>query len=224
MSFNTDQSGEQDQTQDQSVTFNVGDRQYDAESATKKITAADEHIQRLEAERAEEKAKIAELEAQLAASTKLDDALQKLQAQNLESHSKEDTPTFDMESLKKSATEAALQALQQEKEENAKQEAELLKRKTFIETQKKLAGMYGNQIDEAVQKVGLSVEKAMKMAENPEDSTILLQLMQVVPATPTLNPSGGHTVTTDSSEQKIFERPPKTVRDIQDAIRRLSKG
>lgn len=219
MSFNTDHSGEQEQAQDQRVTFNVGDRQYDVDSATKKITAADEHIQRLEAERAQEKQKIAELEAQLAASTKLEDALQKLKADNQESQSNEVTPSFDPETLSKAAQEAALAALQRQRDEEEKLQKKNLEDQTFKETQAKLAAVYGKDIDLAIQeKAGISVEKAMQMARDPETSKILLQIMSVDNARPSLEPLGSTSLNTPK-EDKIFKAPPQTVKDILEHLK-----
>ena len=77
MSF-TDTPADQatpNETVDQPLSFNVGERTFNAESATTKIQAADEHIARLEAENASYKAKVEQ-------STSIDEALAQLRTQN----------------------------------------------------------------------------------------------------------------------------------------------
>ena len=75
MSFNT-----QDQGQSDGLTFKVGEREFNAESAATKIQNADSHIGNLEAENAEFRNRVASLEAKLEQSTKLDDALASFKA------------------------------------------------------------------------------------------------------------------------------------------------
>ena len=179
-SFNTDQSVQQEQPTDQ-LTFKVGEREFNAEAAAKKITAADEHIARIERENQEYREKMAALEAQVQQSTKLEDALQKLQsADQPESRSQDNTTSFDPEKLSQTAKEAALQALQEQEQARALQEQKAIAERTFNETKAALAAIYGENLDEAVQQhAGVSLQTAIKMAQDPEQSKALLKLMKV---------------------------------------------
>lgn len=73
-SFNTDQS---EQNATDQLTFKVGDREYNAESASTKITNGDAHIAKIEAENAELRAKLEsaasaeEIDAKIQAALKL---------------------------------------------------------------------------------------------------------------------------------------------------------
>lgn len=190
-SFNTDQSVNQEQQTDQS-TFKVGDRDYDADSAAKKISAADQHIAKIEQENKEFREKMAALEAQVQQSTKLDEALQKLQskADTTEGRQEEVTTSFDPEKLSEAAEAAALRALQQQEELKQAQEAKALQEATFNETQSKLVALYGNDVDTAIkEKAGISLDTALRMAKDPEQSKVLLKIMEV-DSKPTLSPQG----------------------------------
>ena len=70
MSFDT-QADQATPNVDDQLTFNVGDRTFDADTATTKIQAADDHIARLEAENAAFKLQVEQ-------STSIDDALSQL--------------------------------------------------------------------------------------------------------------------------------------------------
>lgn len=190
-SFNApDQDVQPEQSADQ-LTFTVGNRQFDVESAAKKISAADEHISRLEAERAAERQRIAELEAQLAQSTKLEEALQKLQADKPESRSQVETPYFDPEKLSATAREAALAAIKEQEEAKKLAEQKSIAEQTFKDTQAKLAAIYGTELDKAVEEhAGVSLQTALKMAQDPEQSKALLRLMKVPQSKPSAPPSG----------------------------------
>jgi hypothetical protein len=89
------------QGQQGSPLFSVGDRQYDAEAAQKKIINADNHINTIESENATLKQKMLEMQAQLDQATKLDDALAQLGQQQTPAPQPTETPTpVDVEALK----------------------------------------------------------------------------------------------------------------------------
>jgi hypothetical protein len=222
-SFNTDQSVNQEQQTDQS-TFKVGDRDYDADSAAKKISAADQHIAKIEQENKEFREKMAALEAQVQQSTKLDEALQKLQskADVPEVPLREVTPSLDAEKLSEAARQAALEALQAQQEEQKAQEALSLQESTFNATQAKLVALYGNDIDTAIQeKAGISLDTALQMAKDPEQSKVLLKIMEVE-SKPTLSPQGDINTASLNSHKKesIFGDGPVTTASIEAAYRR----
>lgn len=136
------------------VSFQVGDRQYSPESAAKKITHADQHIETLTAEKREMEDRLAKLEAQLNQSTKLDDALEKMKSNYSNNESVEpQTQQLDLNSLKGellSEIEAKQKASEQEKQAEARKQAEA---KNFSQVAEQLAAMYGgDQVDAIVSK------------------------------------------------------------------------
>ncbi len=107
-------------TQEARTLFTLGERQYDEESAKKKILNADSFIEQLKQEAADKDAKLAELQAKLDQSTKLEDALQKMKESSM--YNDQQTPTeaqpqMDVEALKeqllKQAQEAATNSVSQ---------------------------------------------------------------------------------------------------------------
>lgn len=99
--------------------FSVGERNYDAESAKTKIINADQHINTIETENATLKQQLAEAQAQLDQSVKLEEALAKLKEQPVQTPA---TPTaqpepVDVEALKQQilqqAQDSAIQSINQ---------------------------------------------------------------------------------------------------------------
>lgn len=75
--------------------FSVGEREYDVESAVKKIQSADNHISTLESESKAKDQLIADLQAKLDQSTKLEDALAKMKEGKQQPESNDMTDTTD---------------------------------------------------------------------------------------------------------------------------------
>lgn len=228
-SFNTDQSVEQEQTQDQKVTFKVGDREYDPEAAAKKISSADEHIQRIEAENAELRARAEKALTEDQVQAKIEEALQKLNASKPESRSEEPTSSFDPEKLSTAAREAALQALQEEREKEQAMAAKQTQEQLFKETQARLAAVYGDKIDEAIaEKTGIPLADALQMAKHPTQSKVLLKALGIdEKSKPSLSPSGSvNTVSLGRTSQpkSPFEGKDRiTNKDIIDALLQRSQ-
>lgn len=87
--FEDETKSEQSQTEqasDQSALFKVGDREYDVESASKKISSADTHIAQLEKE-------LQDLRGSMSKLDKLDKLEELLQAKQTPAHEPETTPT-----------------------------------------------------------------------------------------------------------------------------------
>lgn len=207
-SFNTDHSEEQkpEQQQDQ-ATFKVGEREYDIEAAAKKISSADEHIQRIEAENAELRKRAESALSEEEISKRVEQALQKLQASQAEGQSKESNSSFDPEKLTDTAKQAALEALKQEREQERLAEQKSLQEKTFNETRAALQAKFGEDLDSVLPEVtGLSLEKAISMAKDPELSKALLRLVDIKPKV-TSNPVGEINSASlgQSKSTKLFE-------------------
>lgn len=183
----TNQENQQDDNQDNSVTFKVGDREYDVNSAAKKISSADEHITKIQEENKTYQTKLAELEAQVNQSLKLEEALAKLNSkkdnESGEQDDKGNTTSIDPEKLSELVKQTTKDLLKEE--ENAKLEVQrqTLSEETLEATKKALADTYGGpNVDKAIKEAGiegLDVDKAMEMAKDPTLSKVLLKLMNV---------------------------------------------
>lgn len=190
-----------------SMTFKVGEREYDAEAATKKISAADEHIQKLEAENER-------LRQETAASAKLEEALAKLETMQSSDHKSSDQ-NHDQPVDVASVVEEKLAAMLSERETASQAERQKqLAEQTFKDTTEKLKEKFGDKVDEEVKarakELGISFEKAISMARDPEESSILLRLLGTTPARgtampqPTLNNNGQSSG--DSREKDAVQR------------------
>lgn len=224
-SFNTDQSVEQEQSQDQPMTFKVGDREYDPDSAAKKISSADEHIARIEAENAELRKKAEAALSEDVINARIEEALQKLnQASSPESRSDEATTSFDPEKLSQTAREAALSAIEEREKQRQEQEMKTVAEKTFRETFNSLANVYGKDgIQDAIKEAGISIEKADQMARDPELSSVLLRALKVDKGKPSLSPSGSINSASlnNRKPQSPFEgKDTLSTDDIIEALRR----
>lgn len=220
-SFDTDQSVTNEPTPDQ-ATFKVGDREFNVESASKKITAADAHIATLEAEAAEARQKLAAMEAQVAQSMKLEDALQKLNNASLtEVRASESTTSFDTEKLTEAAKQAALDVLTQREQENHAKSLAELQQKTFAETKKTLSSIYGDNVDKAItEKLGIPVEQALDMAKDPVQSKVLLSALAPGAVSKSSHMSSDVNLGSTNGSQGIFENKSNlTVSDIEAALR-----
>lgn len=101
----SDQDNETTNAADPAPLFTVGDRNYDKDSAVKKIENADSHIATLEAESKAKDDELAQLRAQLDQATKLEDALARLQSTEQDNSSQPTSTTnteVDLESLSQS--------------------------------------------------------------------------------------------------------------------------
>ncbi|MGL1886321.1 MAG: hypothetical protein OCD76_07380 [Reichenbachiella sp.] len=191
MSFDT----KPDQTTDK-LTFNVGDRSFDAESAATKIAAADNHITTIESENQGYKDTIAALEAQVAQGTKIDEALAKLntQQQSQESQTPEVTPSVSEEQIGAIATKQIEDFLANQRVEQNQASALELAQKTFQETGEKLTAIYGDKTDEAMAakavELGISTTQIFEMAKNPATANMLLASMKASNPVNQAAPSG----------------------------------
>lgn len=209
-----------------SMSFKVGEREYDADAAAKKISAADEHIRKIEEENAK-------LRSQAEAAAKLEEALAKLedmQNRNRNSDDQNQDQPVDVASI----VEEKLAAMLNEREtaqqtERRKQLAE----QTFAETTKQLQEKFGDKVDEEVrakaEELGISFDKALRMAADPEESRILLKLLGTTPAKGSAMPSSSVSAPaapeSATREQELVQqlRGSKRSRDRTKAFRDLAE-
>jgi hypothetical protein len=83
--------------------FTIGERNFSKDDAVNKITSADSFIEQLKAEGKTKDAELAQLRAQIDQSTKLDDALARMNSQGTSETPNREAPTsaIDIEALKK---------------------------------------------------------------------------------------------------------------------------
>lgn len=192
MSF---QDQENNQNQADQLTFKVGERSFDAESAATKIEAADSHIRTIEQENQEYKDRLAALEAQVAQSTKIDEALAKLQQQpTQESQAQGVTPSVSEEQIGAIAAKQMEEYLANQKLEEDRKAAETLAEQTFRETGEALASMYGDKVDDAVkakaESLGINPNDLYEMARSPKTAKVLLETLKVNSPVNQATPSG----------------------------------
>jgi len=184
-----------EQTTDQ-LTFSVGERSFDAESAATKIQNADQHISTIEAENQGYKERLAALEAQVAQSTKIDDALAKLQNQQVPQENQPSgvTAPVSEEQIGEIAIKKMQEQLAAQQEEASRKAAETLAESTYRETGEKLTAFYGDKTDDAMaakaKELGISNQAIFDMAKNPVTAKLLLESMKISPSAPQSAPSG----------------------------------
>ncbi len=184
-----------EQTTDQ-LSFSVGDRVFDAESAAKKIQAADQHIETIQSENQSYKERLAALEAQVAQATKIEEALAKLtpQQQAQDSQSSEVTPSVSEEQIGAIATKQMEEYLAKQRAEAAQKAAQELAERTFQETGEKLTAIFGDKVDEAMAakatELGVSKVEIYEMAKNPTTANMLVATMKGPESANQATPSG----------------------------------
>ena len=209
------------------LSFNVGERSFTAESAITKISAADEHIARLEAENAT-------LKEQTAKSTSIDEALAQLREQNAAPQNSQpitDTNVVSEEQIGAIANSQIAEYLAAKQiEDNAKAAGDLATR-TYQQTGEKLQAIYGDKTDEAMatkaKELGISTQAIFDMAKNPATAQMLLQSMAVNSAPSQSTPSGGYNSAQFSGqapEKFVNYEKPVTSSTVLDALKRADAG
>ena len=211
-------------TADQPVSFNVGERTFNVESATTKIQAADEHIARLEAENASYKAKVEQ-------STSIDEALAQLREQNVaptqNSQTTEHTSTVSEEQIGEIAKKQMAEYLAAKRVEDNATAAQSLAESTYKQTGEQLTAIYGDKTDEAMavkaKELGITTQALFDMAKTPATAKLLLQTMQVNAAPSQSAPSGGYNSAPQVNAQAdkfVDYSKPITSSTITDALKR----
>jgi len=229
MSF-TDQPADQatpNVPADQPLTFNVGERTFDTDSAITKIQAADEHIARLEAENAEYKSKVEQ-------STSIDEALAQLREKNAAPQNSQPTPDttgVSEEQIGAIANKQIAEFLAAKQVEEHASAAEALAKRTYMETGEQLKAIYGDKTDEAIAtkaaELGVPSKELFDMATNPTTAKLLLQTMKANPAPSQPTPSGGYNsahVSSQQSESFIDYSKPITSSTITAALKQAGGG
>jgi len=170
------------------MTFNVGDRSFNVETATTKIEAGDAHITKIESENQDYQTTIAAMQLQLDQSTKIDDALAKLNLQQQPSQDSQPTEVTPSVSEEQIGVIAATQIEAVLADRQVKANAATVKAladKTFDETEARLKVKYGDKYKEAVQlqatKLGVDLNRMTQMASDPVTAQLLLAQMDVAP-------------------------------------------
>jgi len=206
------------------LTFNVGERSFNAESATTKIENADAHIAKLEAENAEYKSRIEQ-------STSIDDALAQLRAKEVNAEPQNSQPTeptssVSAEQIGEIANKQIADYLATKQLEDNASAAQALAENTYRETGEKLTAIYGDKTDEAIAtkaaELGVPASDLFGMAKNPTTAKLLLQTMKVDSAPSQSSPNGGFNsapFSGQTSESFIDHSKPITSSTITAALK-----
>ena len=206
------------------LTFNVGERTFDAAQAVTKIENADAHIAKLEAENAAYKSRIDQ-------STSIDEALAQLREppatpQNVQPIV--DTPTVSEEQIGAIANKSIEEYLAAQQVTQNAQAAVNLETATYNKTGDALKAIYGDKTDEAMaqkaEALGLSKNDLYNMAKSPATAAMLLQTMQPSSIPSQASPSNGFTTGQHVSPSESFMdyTKPVTSGSVLDALKRAS--
>lgn len=180
----TQEHADQANEQEAKPLFTIGDREYDADAAQKKIVNADGFIEQLKTESKEKDAKIAELQAQLDQAAKLEDALEQLKAKEhpqeesnmAEEASVDNTnPTgLDLEELKQSLLQEVTSHLTAKDQKALKQKNQ---QESIQAAQDYYGSDYENKLREKAKSMGMSDEDIVAEAQaNPKKFKALFGL------------------------------------------------
>ena len=173
------------------VTFKVGDREYDMESAATKITSADTFIETLKQEKRDMESRLEELQKQANGNSRLEEAIELLQKQHNSATEtpRPETPTVDtndmLEKLRKIAQEEALGTYQKSQLQSTKQEN--LRKSTAL-AKAKYGESFAEKLLERGTSLGLDQASIDAMAsDNPE---VFRALFVAVASSGAPSPSG----------------------------------
>ena len=208
------------------LTFNVGDRTFDAAQAVTKIENADAHIAKLEAENAAYKSSIEQ-------STSIDEALSQLRETNATPQNVQptiDTPTVSEEQIGAIANKQIADYLAAQQVTQNAQAAEDLATRTYQETGEALKVIYGDKTDEAMaqkaEALGMSKNDLYNMAKSPATAAMLKQLMTPTSVPNQASPSNGFTTAhhVTPTEKLVDHSKSYTSSSILDSIKNNGAG
>jgi len=226
MSFDTpvtDQVATPNVTADQPLSFTVGDRTFNAESASTKISAADEHIARLEAENASYKLKVEQ-------STSIEDALAKLNAREpAPVITPEQTSSISEDQVSSIATKQIEEYLAAQQFQQAQDAAATLKKVTYEETGAAIQKQYGEKTNEAMAnkaaELGMTTDALFAMAETPATAAMLKTIMKIDTQQAQASPTGGFNFSGAPATDKFVDySKPITSGTIVEALKAAGGG
>lgn len=185
MSDNVDDHIPSGQTDDQPVTFKVGEREYNVDSAITKITNQDQHISTIEEENANLKAKLEE-------SLNLEKALQLLKQEPQDNSVTPSDQIVDPNQIGEIVKQQLSKTLEEKQEQERLQAAEKLARDTQQNTLTELNSMFGDDVDKVIKEYadseGVRLEDVFSMTSNPIHSKILIRALKANPKAVSSNP------------------------------------
>ena len=140
---------------DQAPLFTIGDRNFNKDDAVNKITNADSFIEQLKAEGKTKDDELAQLRAQIDQSTKLDDALARMNSQGTGETPNQEAPTsaIDIEALKKDLLGTLSETLSKKEQDNLSQKNQ----ETSISAAQAVYGdSYESKLREKAKQLGMS--------------------------------------------------------------------
>ena len=171
--------------------FTIGDRNFSKDDAVNKITNADSFIEQLKAEGKTKDDELAQLRAQIDQSTKLDDALARMNSQGPSETISQETPTsaIDIEALKKELLGSMSESLSQKDKAALSQKNQ---EDSISAAQAVYGDSYESKLRERAKQLGMSDADIISEASaNPKKFKSLFGLDKQNTTLPSLNFGNG---------------------------------
>ena len=183
--------------------FTIGDRDFNKDDAVNKITNADSFIEQLKAEGKTKDDELAQLRAQIDQSTKLDDALARMNSQGTGETLNQEAPTsaIDIEALKKELLGSMSESLSKKEKDTLSQKNQ----ETSISAAQAVYGdSYEIKLREKAKQLGMSDADIISEASaNPTKFKALFGLNNNKQSNP--SPSFGGAVPRGNTNERVFK-------------------
>ena len=183
--------------------FTIGDRNFNKDDAVNKITNADSFIEQLKAEGKTKDDELAQLRAQIDQSTKLDDALARMNSQGTGETPNQEAPTsaIDIEALKKELLGSMSESLSKKEQDNLSQKNQ----ETSISAAQAVYGdSYESKLREKAKQLGMSdADIITEASANPIKFKSLFGLDKQNQTTP--SPSFGNNAPRNNNEAPVLK-------------------
>jgi hypothetical protein len=183
--------------------FTIGERNFSKDDAVNKITNADSFIKQLKAEGKLKDDELAQLRAQIDQSTKLDDALARMNSQGTSETPNQEAPTsaIDIEALKKELLGSMSESLSQKDKAALSQKNQ---EDSISAAQSVYGDSYESKLRERAKQLGMSDEDIISEASaNPKKFKSLFGLDKQHTTTP--SPSFGGTVPRGNTGERVLK-------------------
>jgi len=187
----------------QEALFTIGDRNFNKDDAVNKITNADSFIEQLKAEGKTKDDELAQLRAQIDQSTKLDDALARMNSQGTGETLNQEAPTsaIDIEALKKELLGTMSESLSQKEKDTLSQKNQ---EDSISAAQAIYGDSYESKLREKAKQLGMSDADIISEASaNPTKFKALFGLNNNKQSTP--SPSFGGSVPRGNANERVFK-------------------
>lgn len=183
--------------------FTIGDRNFSKDDAVNKITNADSFIEQLKAEGKTKDDELVQLRAQIDQSTKLDDALARMNSQGTGEPPRQDASTnaIDIEALKKELLGTMSESLSQKEKDGVSQKNQ---EDSISAAQAVYGDAYESKLREKAKQLGMSDKDIISEASaNPTKFKALFGLNKTNQSNP--SPSFGNNASRTETEATVLK-------------------